>query len=205
MPPRPSVARDDEHWAVRVHDDGRRHAAEKRRLDTRQAPGTDHDRLGVNPLSLVADRSPGLAFRDTTPNLKSVRASATPRSDVTRATWLAISSRPSPFEASLDMGAVRIVAGSYGAHSAAGSHTVSTTAVRGPSSAPAFAIAVAASFDPSKHRSTGCTSFTRFSSSVIASSFRIASAHTEPVRAGGTPASRPAAASTRRGMAPGQR
>src|SRR5260221_7743590 len=80
-----------------------------------------------------------------------VRASASPRSDVSRATWLAISSRPSPFEASLDMGPVRIVAGPYGTHSPAASHTVTTTPVRGPSAAPAFAIPVAASFDPSKH------------------------------------------------------
>jgi hypothetical protein len=87
------------------------------------------------------------------------RARATPRSDVSRAIWPAISSRPSSFEASFDTRAVRIVAGSYGAHSATGSHTVSTTAVRGPSSSPAFAIAAAASFDPSKHKSTGCGSF----------------------------------------------
>ena len=45
-----------------------------------------------------------------------------------------------------------------GGHSATGSHTVSTTAARGPSSSPAFAIALAASSDPSKHKSTGCAS-----------------------------------------------
>jgi hypothetical protein len=66
-----SAARDDEHWAVRVHDDGIRHAAKERRLDTRQATGTDHDRLGVKLPSLVADRWPALAFRDTAPNLES--------------------------------------------------------------------------------------------------------------------------------------
>jgi hypothetical protein len=56
---------------MRVHDDGRRHAAQERRLDTRQATGTDHDRLGVKEIGLVADRSPALAFRDTSPDLTS--------------------------------------------------------------------------------------------------------------------------------------
>jgi hypothetical protein len=103
-----------------------------------------------------------------------VCARATPWSEVSRATWLAISPRPSSFEASFDTGVVRIVAESYGAHSAAGSHAVSTTAVRGPSSSPAFAIAVAASFDPSTQEH-GCVSCARFSSPVIAPSSGIGS------------------------------
>src|SRR5260221_709148 len=47
---------------------------DERRLAPRRAAGTDHDRLGVKPLSLVADRPPALAFRDTAPSLKSGRA-----------------------------------------------------------------------------------------------------------------------------------
>src|SRR5690348_13253669 len=100
-----------------MHDDGRGHAAQERRLDTRQATGTDHDRVGVKLLSLVADRPPALAFRETAANLKSGRARVGyPRSDVSRATWLAISSRPSSCETSFDTGAVRIVAGSPQRH-----------------------------------------------------------------------------------------
>ena len=41
------------------------------RVDIRAGTGTDHDRLGVKLLGLVADRSPDLAVRDTAPNLKS--------------------------------------------------------------------------------------------------------------------------------------
>jgi hypothetical protein len=78
-----------------VHDDGIRHAAQERRLDTRQATGTDHDQLGVKLLGLAADRSPALAFRDTVPDLKSGRAGeGYPWSEVSRATWLAISLAP---------------------------------------------------------------------------------------------------------------
>ena len=81
-------------------------------------------------------------------------ASSTPRCIVAWAISLAISSRPSRSEESLEMPALRTAAGSYGCHTATGSHTVRTVASPGPSRVPATAIALAASADPSKHSRT---------------------------------------------------
>ncbi len=53
----------------------------------------------------------------------------------------------------ITIGAEMIVRGSHGSHTRTGSQTVNTTAGRGLRSSPAFEIASAASFDPSKHSS----------------------------------------------------
>jgi hypothetical protein len=69
-------------------------------------------------------------------------------------------------DASLDKGALRIVAGSYGAHEATGSHTVNTTARSGANISPALAIAAEASSEPSKQRRAGCVFVDRAGMSV---------------------------------------
>ena len=76
-------------------------------------------------------------------------------SSVSAARSRAIASSPRAFDASLDRGAVMTVAGSYGCHTATGSHTDSTTASRVPSISPALAMACAASSEPSKQSRTG--------------------------------------------------
>ena len=80
-------------------------------------------------------------------------ASAAPCSALSRASSATIWSRSSSLLRSRSSGAETIVAGSHGSQVRTGSHTLKTTAGRRPSSSPAFAIAAAASSDPSKHSS----------------------------------------------------